>query len=342
MLVVHHPDQALHDPELVFRYGQFIAQPDRAERYRIFLDVARRGGHEIVTAPDAGLDAVLAVHDPDYVTFLRTAWERWHEIPGTGPDAIPNVHPTHRMHRKPTSLIGQLGWYSNSTSCPIQRDTWPAVRASAWSAVHAARQVAERGGSAYALCRPPGHHAYPDLMTGVCYLNNAAVAAELLARARGRVAVLDIDVHHCNGTQHIFWTRPDVLVCSIHADPNLTAPFYAGHADEIGEGEGRGCNMNMPLPFGTADPAFLHHLDGALARIRVFAPAVLVVSLGFDASEHDPVETFKVSVEGFGEAAGRIAALGLPTLLVQEGGYLSARLGDNLDAFLRGFEAGSA
>ncbi len=342
MLVVHHPDQVLHDPEQVFRLGTFIAQPDRAERYRIFLEVARTGGHRVVEAPDATLDPILAVHDPAYVAFLQTAHARWRELPGAGPDAIPNVHPTHRMHRMPTNLLGELGWYSNSTSCPIQRDTWTAVFASARSAIHAADQVAASGKTAYALCRPPGHHAYPDLMTGVCYLNNAAIAAERLVTRYGRVAVLDIDVHHCNGTQHIFWTRPDVMVASVHCDPNLTAPFYAGHADETGEGAGRGANLNVPLPIGTANPAFLGGVDQALAAIRAFKPAAIVVSLGFDASEHDPTQTFKVTIEGFAQAARRIRALALPTLLVQEGGYLSPYLGNNLRAFLTAFEEAAA
>ncbi|HYZ62645.1 MAG TPA: histone deacetylase family protein [Acetobacteraceae bacterium] len=337
MLVVHHPDQALHDPERVFRLGTWIDQPDRAERYRIFLGVAEEGGHRIELADSCGLEPILKVHDPEYVAFLQTAHARWRELPNAGPDAIPHVHPTHRMHRKPTSLLGELGWYSNSTSCPIQRDTWTAIYASARTAVHAADRVAATGAPAYALCRPPGHHAYPDLMTGVCYLNNAAIAAERLLARFGRVAVLDIDVHHCNGTQHIFWTRADVFVASVHCDPDLTAPFYAGHVDEIGDGAGRGANLNVPLPMGTRDAAFLGGVDQALAAIRAYAPGALVVSLGFDASEHDPTQTFKVSVAGFAQAARRIRALGVPTLLVQEGGYLNPHLGDNLRMFLAMF-----
>ena len=339
MLVVHHPDQILHDPEHVFRLGTWIDQPDRAERYHIFLKAAQEDGHPIEVARDMGLEPILRVHDPLYVAFLQTAHERWRALPGAGPDAIPNVHPTHRMHRMPTNLLGQLGWYSNSTSCPIQRDTWTAVYASARTAVHAADHVAATGQTAYALCRPPGHHAYPDLMTGVCYLNNASIAAERLAARYGRVAVLDIDVHHCNGTQHIFWTRGDVFVASVHADPNATAPLYAGHADETGDGAGRGANLNIPLPMATRDAAFLDGVDQALAAIRAFGPAALVVSLGFDASEHDPTETFKVTIPGFGEAARRIRTVEVPTVLVQEGGYLSPMLGENLRTFLAGFEA---
>ena len=339
MLVVHHPDEALHDPPIVFRSGKFIDQPDRAERYYILLRAARDDGHEIALAPQGGLEPILAVHDPAYVEFLRTVYDRWRARPDYGPMAIPNVHPTHRMHRKPTELLGEFGWYSNSTSCPIVAETWPSILASAQVAIHAADRLGASQPAAYALCRPPGHHAYPDLMTGVCFLNNAAIAAERLAKRYGKVAILDIDVHHCNGTQFIFWRRADVLVASIHVDPNLSAPFYAGYADETGEGAGTGLNFNQPLPWATPDGPWLDAVDAALARMRDFAPGAILISLGFDASEHDPLATFKISHDGFAEAARRIAALGLPTLLVQEGGYLSPELGRCLQSFLRPFDA---
>jgi acetoin utilization deacetylase AcuC-like enzyme len=339
MLVVHHPDQALHDPEQVFRLGKFIPQPDRAQRYHVFLSVAQDDLHEIVQAPIGDTEPILAVHDRDYVAFLQTAWSRWLKLEDAGPEAIPNVHPTHRMSRKPTDLLGEFGWYSNSTSCPIIETTWTSVNASAQTAIHAADRLIGGEPIVYALCRPPGHHAFGDLMSGVCYLNNAAIAAERLARGRGKIAVLDFDVHHGNGTQAIFWTRPDILFCSIHCDPRLTAPFYAGYADEIGEGEGKGANLNIPMPFDTKDEAFLGAVDQAIAAIRRFGPTAIVVSTGFDASEHDPCKTFKITVGGFGETGRRLASLGLPTLLVQEGGYLNPFLGANLRTFLRAFEA---
>ena len=343
MRVVHHPDQALHDPEEVFRTGKFIEQPDRAERYRIFLDIVRQERHEIIEAPLDRPDAIAAIHDPGYVAFLETVHARWAANPDYGPVVIPNVHPTHRMHRKPTELLGELGWYSNSTSCPITEGTWKAVFASAQVAVHgAALLAADPSERIYAMCRPPGHHAYPDLMTGVCYRNNEAIAAHELTRRYGKVAIIDTDVHHCNGTQFIFWERKDVLVASIHVDPRLSAPYYAGHADEIGEGEGKGLNFNQPLPWATRDPAWIAAIEAAIGRIRDFAPGALVVSLGFDAGEHDPVATFKVTESGFGEAGRRLAPLGLPTLLVQEGGYLSPSLGHYLRAFLRAFEGKQA
>ncbi|MBV9051097.1 MAG: histone deacetylase family protein [Hyphomicrobiales bacterium] len=338
MLVIHHPNQALHDPEEVFRTGKFIAQPDRAERYGIFLDIVTQDGHEVATAPLNRPESIVAVHDPTYVEFLKTVYARWKEQPEYGPVVIPNVHPTHRMFRKPTELLGELGWYSNSTSCPITEGTWPAIFASAQVAIHGAERVTSPDKPVYAMCRPPGHHAYPDLMSGVCFLNNAAIAAEELAKRFGTVAVIDFDVHHCNGTQFIFWTRPDVLVTSIHVDPRLSAPYYAGHADEIGEGMGKGLNLNLPLPWATDDRAWLGALDIAIARIRQFAPGALVVSQGFDAAENDPCKTFVITDAGFAEAGRRLRALGYPTLLVQEGGYLSPSLGGYLRSFLAAFD----
>jgi acetoin utilization deacetylase AcuC-like enzyme len=339
MLAVHHPDQALHDPQRVFFMGKLVPHWDQPERYHLFLRIVQAQGHELAVAPDAGIETIVAVHEPAYVAFLQTAWDRWKLLPNAGSQAIASAHPTHRMRRMPRDILGQLGWYSNGTSCAVLEHTWRAVYASASTAVHAAERLAQHGKAVYALCRPPGHHSYPDLMSGICYLNNAAIAAEMLVKRYGRVAVFDIDVHHGNGTQAIFWTRPDVLFCSIHVDPSLAPPYYAGCADEVGEGPGRGQNLNIPLPWGTRDHTYLVHVDKALDAISRFGPGALVVSLGLDASEHETLPTFKISNEGFAETASRISGLDLPTLLVQEGGYLHPRLGDTLSGFLAAFEA---
>lgn len=339
MLVVHHPDQGLFDVDTVFRYGRMVPHIERSDRYDILLAAVRADPHEIVEAPDTGLEAILAVHDGAYVDFLQTMWSRWSQLPGVGDTpAMPSVHPTHRMMRRPTDVLGQLGYYANSTSCPIDADTWTSVTASAHVAIHAADRLAAGDGPVYALCRPPGHHAFSDLMSGGCYLNNAAIAARRLKSRYEKVAILDVDVHHGNGTQDIFWTCPDILFCSIHADPNLTAPYYAGFADEIGEGAGRGLTLNIPLPYGAGDDVFLRELDRTIAAVRDFGAEAIIVSLGFDGSEHDPVQTFKISNAGFAETARRIAAIGLPTLLVQEGGYIQPHLQDCLRQVLRTVE----
>lgn len=337
MIVVHHPDQALHDPEFVFRMGQFLPQPDRAERYRIFLSEARKCASHVAEAPLGGNEPILTVHDRQYFDFFRTVWERWRAMPNAGPEVIPSVHPTQRMHRKPKDLLGELGWYSNSTSCPIGEGSFAAALASAATAVHAADLLMAGTGPVYALCRPPGHHAYRDLMSGVCFFNNAAIAARRLAAARGRVAVIDIDVHHGNGTQDIFWSDSDVFFASLHVDPDFGPPYYAGYADETGGGAAAGLTLNKPLPVGTDDHAYLAAFDDVLARVAEFGPKAIVVSAGLDASAHDPVQTFRLTNGAFAEIARRVAATGLPVLIVQEGGYLNPNLAACLSAFLRGF-----
>jgi len=200
--------------------------------------------------------------------------------------------------------------------------------------------VLEGAREAYALCRPPGHHAYADMAGGFCFLNNTAIAAQRLRTRHARVAILDVDVHHGNGTQGIFWERDDVLTVSIHADPADYYPYFWGHAHESGTGAGAGFNLNLPLPMGSGDAAWLAAGETALARVRAFAPDALVVALGLDASESDPLQGLRVTGDGFAAMAGRIAGVGLPTVLVQEGGYLSDDLGRNLVRFLAGFESG--
>jgi acetoin utilization deacetylase AcuC-like enzyme len=228
------------------------------------------------------------------------------------------------------------------TSCPISADTWRSALASVHTAVHGAQRLLEGASACYALARPPGHHAARDFAGGFCYLNNTAAAAQKLREQFDRVAILDIDVHHGNGTQDIFYHRADVLTVSIHADPERFYPFFWGHAGERGTGPGMGYNLNLPLPRGTEDSGYLQILDHALSRIAAFAPQAIVVALGLDAYAGDPFKGLAISTAGFGKIASGIASLHLPTLLVQEGGYLCPALGDNLASFFEGFAAGSS
>jgi acetoin utilization deacetylase AcuC-like enzyme len=224
------------------------------------------------------------------------------------------------------------------TSTPIRAGTWAAVYGGAQAAIQAADAGLEEG-TAYALCRPPGHHAYADSAGGFCFVNNSAVAAERLrAKVGGRVAILDVDVHHGNGTQGIFYERADVLTVSLHADPSNYFPYYAGYADETGRGAGEGFNRNLPLPPGSGDDAFLEALEQGLEAVQASGARALVLALGLDASEEDPVGVLKVTTDGFARAAERVARAGLPTVLVQEGGYLCEALPRNLTAFLGAFE----
>jgi acetoin utilization deacetylase AcuC-like enzyme len=229
----------------------------------------------------------------------------------------------------------------SDAAAPISDGTWNSVCWSAWTAVHAAGLILEGEQSAYALCRPPGHHAFSDMAGGFCYLNNTAIGAQRLRGAHDRVAILDVDLHHGNGTQSIFYARDDVLTVSIHADPLRFYPFFWGYADEQGKGEGLGYNLNLPLQRGSGDAEFLLALDIAIERIRGFAPGALVIALGLDAFEGDPFGGLRISTSGFRVIAARIASgLRVPTLIVQEGGYLCDELGENLSQFLQGFQDG--
>jgi acetoin utilization deacetylase AcuC-like enzyme len=339
MIVVHSPRSPDHDPDGYFRRGRTVPHPEQASRYGILLEAATGGGHAIEEAGDAGLDPLRAVHTDSHLDVFRTAWGRKAELPEIGDEILTGHFARPQMHRLPPGLLGLLGFHMADTSTPIRAGTWGAVYGSAQAAIGAADRAAEHG-AAYALCRPPGHHAYADSAGGFCFLNNSAIAAERLRAATGGpIAILDIDVHHGNGTQGIFYGRRDVLTVSIHADPSDYFPFYTGYADERGEGEGEGFNRNLPLAQGSGDATWLAAIEAGLAEIAAFRPAALVVALGFDASEHDPIGAFKVTTAGFEAAARLVAAAHPTTVLVQEGGYLCDALPRNLAAFLQAFEA---
>jgi acetoin utilization deacetylase AcuC-like enzyme len=233
--------------------------------------------------------------------------------------------------------MGQAGWYLSAVSSPIVAATFTAALSSAHAAIDAAAAVTAGARYAYALCRPPGHHAHTDMAGGFCYLNNAAIAAQsLLDHGAGPVAILDFDVHHGNGTQQIFYQRDDVHYVSIHGDPAGLYPWFAGYADETGQGRGLGWNLNLPLPPGTGNTEFAAAVSHGLDAIAAKRPAILIVSLGFDAQQGDPSANLAADAQGFHTVGRHVAALGLPTVLIQEGGYLVERLGANLSAFLSG------
>jgi len=332
--------QRIHYPRSFLVNGAPQPNPEVPERIDRLLGAARAGGHEIMEPGDHGLGPIAAVHTPEYLHFLQHIHERWARIPGASAEVIPNIHPDRREASYPLSAVGQAGYHMADTACPIGPDSWESIYWSANTAASTAGLVRDGATAAYALCRPPGHHAFADLAGGFCFVNNAAVAATVLRGKHARVAVIDVDLHHGNGTQGIFYRRGDVFTVSIHADPVRFYPFFWGHAHERGEGAGLGCNLNLPLPRGSADVAFLEALDHGLERVAAFAPGALVVALGLDAFEGDPFGGLAVSTEGFGEIGRRLVRLGLPTAIVQEGGYLCDALGDNLAAFLLGFERG--
>lgn len=339
MKVIHDPDNARHDPTFFLVRGLAKPSAEKPERAQRLLEAVQRQGHQVQTAESFGPGPRAAVHSPEYLHFLETAWEDWQKLGDSGAEIIANVHPGRRPATYPSHLVGRAGWHMADTACPLGQHTWQAACGSADVAAHGASLLLDGEREAYALCRPPGHHAYADMAGGFCFLNNSAIAAQQLRQAHERVVILDVDLHHGNGTQGIFWQRRDVLTVSIHADPAHFYPFFWGHAHERGEGEGEGYNLNLPLAIGSGNEAFLQALEQAFAAIRAFAPGALVVALGLDAFEGDPLAGLTVTTDGFSQIAAAIAREGLPTLLVQEGGYLTPELGQNLESFLSGFEA---
>ena len=330
--------QRRHDPKHFMANGVVLASPEQPARIDALKAGAEAAGCNFAQPRDFGLGPIAAVHSPEYLTFLQTIHERWRRIEGASAEVIPNVHPDSRQAGYPRSAVGQAGFHQADTACPIAEGTWESAYWSAQSAIAGAEAVGQGESACYVLCRPPGHHAFRDLAGGFCFLNNAAIAAEHLRGKGLRPAVLDVDVHHGNGTQGIFYERADVLTVSIHADPIRFYPFFWGHAAERGKGAGLGCNLNLPLARGSDDETHLRTLEKAFAAIRSFGADALVVSLGLDAFEGDPLKGFAITTPGFRRIGRAIAGLGLPSLLVQEGGYLCPELGENLTAALAGFQ----
>ena len=341
MKAYYAEEQKRHDPRMFLSSGAQKPNPEQPERVERLLAGARAAGLAIERQKEHGLGPIAAIHTPEYLDFLERIFERWQRIDGASEEVIPNIHPIARGGSYPASAVGQAGYHMADTACPVSAGTWESACWSAWSAVEAADAVLAGEQAAYALCRPPGHHAFADVAGGFCFLNNSAIAAQRLRSKAERVAILDVDLHHGNGTQGVFYARPDVLTISLHADPERFYPFFWGYANERGEGAGLGANLNLPLPRKSGDGTFLEALQVGLRRIHAFAPDALVVALGLDAFEGDPFGGLSVTTPGFARIAEAIAALGLPTVIVQEGGYLCDALGANLTSFLTAYAAGA-
>jgi acetoin utilization deacetylase AcuC-like enzyme len=305
----------------------------------ILEELDRRGFPAPILPTDRGLGPILAVHEPAYVDFLRCAWDEWVAVHGPDGDALPLSWraPGMRSDREPARIDGRLGHWSFDAGTPITAGTWTAALAGAQAADTARARVSAGARAAFALARPPGHHAGSRFYGGYCFLNGAAIAAQGFRDAGvERVAVLDVDYHHGNGTQQIFASRADVFTVSLHADPRYTFPFFLGHADET---EG-GTHLNLPLPLGTDWSGYAPALETALARIEHEDPGTLVVSLGVDTWDGDPICSFALRTADYRLMGRRIGAVGLPTVIVMEGGYAVESLGRNVAEFLEGFTAG--
>lgn len=337
MITVFDPAQRAHDPQFFLSSGAQRPCPERPDRIEALLQAVNRMGSPVVLPPDNGIEPLLAVHPQRYLTFLQTIYSRWSRIEGASSEVIPNIHPANRSDGYPLSAVGQAGFHMTDTSCPISEQTWGSAYASAQTAVHAADLVLQGQSSAYALCRPPGHHAFAELAGGFCYLNNSGIAAQRLTAAGRKVAILDVDLHHGNGTQGMFYSRGDIFTLSIHAHPERFYPFFWGYETERGAGDGIGANLNLPLPRGTGDAGFLDALSQAIDAITAWGADSLVLALGLDAFKNDPFAGLGVTTNGFAKIGRAVAAMKLPTVIVQEGGYLCPELGDNLEATLKAF-----
>ncbi len=291
---------------------------------------------------DHGPAPLARVHSPAYLNFIEGAWAEWQALGGEG-DAFPAVWPVRSLRSDvvPASFAARMGLYSMDSGSPLTAGVWEAAYWGAQATLTGLDAVLAGERSAYVLTRPPGHHAGADFFGGYCFINNAAVAAQAaLDSGLKRVAILDVDYHHGNGTQAIFYERADVFFASVHGDPQTEYPFFLGHADECGSGAGLGCNANFPLPAGASNEDWFAALAAALERLKDFAPELLIVSLGVDTYGGDPISHFTLDLPEFSRMGQVIAAFGAPTLFLQEGGYATEAIGRNVVAVLRGFEAG--
>ena len=344
MITVFSTDHLLRSPRTELYGGELVRPHESPERAQIVLERVQTQGLGRVIAPASfGAAPLLRVHDQHYVKFLEQAWSEWVAAGNRG-EAIPDCWPARRMtQRRPNSITGKLGFYAMAGETSISHGTWEAACAAADVALTGASHIKQGARAAFALCRPPGHHAARDLYGGYCFLNNAAIAAQYLRDAgAARVAILDVDFHHGNGTQDIFFDRSDVLYVSLHGDPADAFPYFSGYADETGLGAGAGFTLNLPLPAGTEFDAWADALGLALTRIESFGADALVVSLGVDTFVDDPISFFRLRSADFFTYGRMIGGCALPTLFVLEGGYAVGDIGVNVVNVLTGFEEAQA
>jgi acetoin utilization deacetylase AcuC-like enzyme len=339
MELFYNDRHALHRPQKEFFRGRLVDavdRPERADHLWHALLASRLGSPRRVV--DHGMAPLQRVHSPAYLAFLQQAHAQWITSGGQG-EAFPAVWPirTLRSDLVPENFSGKMGLYSMDNGTPVTEGAWAAAYWGAQASLSGFDAICGGCGVAYVMTRPPGHHAGHDFFGGYCFVNHAAVAAQAAVDAGAkRVAILDVDYHHGNGSQALFYHRSDVLFVSLHGDPRTEYPFYLGHADERGEGAGLGYNFNLPLPAQVDNQVWLSALDEALARVRAHKPELLVVSLGLDTCAEDPICSFSLGSWEFAEMGRRMAALNLPSLLVQEGGYAVDAVGSHLGSVLQG------
>ncbi len=340
MKVIFSEDHRKHFAQGEVYGGELVTPFERPSRMEYILRELKARGQTDISAPGKlDMKAVKRIHDEGFLAFLRTAWRDWKKAGYRG-EIIATVVPNRSLsQRVPRWIDGKVGYYTHSMETAITAGTWEAACSSAGVALTAQKLIENGAHSAFALCRPPGHHAHDDLFGGYCFLNNAAIAAQAF-RDNGarRVAILDVDFHHGNGTQDIFYERSDVLFCSLHGNPEDCYPHFLGYKDETGKGKGAGFNFNYPMPPKTGFARWSEALADALKQIRRYKPDILVVSLGVDTFKDDPISFFKLASPDFTRYGAMIATLKLPTLFVMEGGYAIEAIGINTVNVLEGFE----
>jgi len=337
MKTVLHTAQYDHNPEHYLSSGVIVPNPETPTRIDRLLKGSKMAGLEAMAPTDYGLAAIEAIHTGQYLTFLKNIHSHWQTKKHASPEVIPNVHPVDRALGYPTAPVGQVGYHTFDTACPIAEHTWHSAYWSAQTAIHTAQFVMSGESAAYALCRPPGHHASSDVAGGFCFFNNAAIAAQLCVDSGLRPSIIDVDLHHGNGTQQLFYQREDVLTVSIHADTEHFYPFYWGYSHEIGAKDGEGANLNLPIALGSDDAVFLNALKTGLEKVSDFDTNILIISLGLDAFKGDPFGGLKCSSDCFSNIGKACKELNLPTIIIQEGGYICPELSDNLANFLGEF-----
>jgi acetoin utilization deacetylase AcuC-like enzyme len=349
MKVVHTERHRGHAPSVETYLGVPIPANEVPARADAILAALRADdGFEVVDPTDHGLDPITAVHHPGLVRFLEEAWAESERQSIDRNFLVADTYPTRGLFEgmseafvaarpEPRAVGGRAGWWGLDSSNPIVAGTYDAARGAVDVALTTVDLVLGGETVAYGLCRPPGHHAAASMAGGYCFFNNAAIAAQSIVERTGeRVAILDVDVHHGNGTQQIFWRRDDVRYASLHADPARLYPFFLGYADEIGEGRGEGHNLNLPQPLRADDATYMADLDRALSWIAAGHCSIVVVSLGFDTYAKDPIGDLALTTAGYHEMGRRVGALGRRLVVLQEGGYHVGDLGRNAVAWLRG------
>ena len=311
--------------------------PETPARPELIREALEAAGLVRLVAPVAHEDALLdAVHEPKYREFIRDTCAELEPGVSLTPTRV-SLDPEVLQRSDPAE---RAAFYAFGQDAPLMQATYRAAREAVDVALTGADLVREGAADVVALCRPPGHHAEHDRMGGFCYFNNAVAAAHRLS-GDGRVAILDVDYHHGNGSQHLTYTRDDILYVSLHADPRFAYPGFSGHANERGRGAGLGFNLNLPLPPHMRIDAYLEELERGCEAIAAFDPRTVVVSLGFDTHREDPIAILGLWSEDFGRVAERIASLGRPRLHVLEGGYALSRLGESAVAYVQELAGGA-